>query len=117
MTTASPPTIADGRERDRLILQQTWAPPAGPLRWFKEVNAQVIGSAVHHHGLIFFVLGGIEALLIRIQLARPENRFLNPDLYDQIFTLHGSTMMFLFAVPVMQGSRYISCRCSLERAT
>jgi cytochrome c oxidase subunit I+III len=103
MTPASPPTIADGRESDRLVLQHTWAPPTGPLRWFKEVNAQVIGKRYIMTALIFFVLGGIEALLIRIQLARPENRFLNPDLYDQIFTLHGSTMMFLFAVPVMQG--------------
>jgi cytochrome c oxidase subunit 1 len=39
---------------------------------------------------------------MRVQLARPENHFLSPDLYDQIFTIHGSTMMFLFAVPVME---------------
>src|SRR3954465_12279676 len=43
------------------------------------------------------------AALMRIQLARPENNFLGPDLYNQIFTVHGSTMMFLFAVPMMQG--------------
>src|SRR5271163_2523915 len=103
MTPASPPTIADNRERERLVLQRTWAPPTGPLRWFKEINAQVIGKRYVITAFIFFVLGGIEALLIRIQLARPENRFLDPDLYDQLFTLHGSTMMFLFAVPVVQG--------------
>src|SRR4051794_10073877 len=40
---------------------------------------------------------------MRIQLARPDNDFLNPDLYNQIFTMHGTTMMFLFAVPVMEG--------------
>ena len=40
---------------------------------------------------------------MRIQLARPENTFLGPDLYNQFFTMHGTTMMFLFAVPVMQG--------------
>src|SRR4051812_49969501 len=39
---------------------------------------------------------------MRIQLARPENHFLSPDRYDQIFTMHGTTMMFLFAVPVME---------------
>ena len=39
---------------------------------------------------------------MRIQLARPDNTFLGPDLYNQIFTMHGTTMMFLFAVPVMQ---------------
>jgi cytochrome c oxidase subunit 1 len=52
---------------------------------------------------VFFLLAGIEAVLMRIQLARPENRFLNPDLYNQIFTMHGTTMMFLFAVPIMEG--------------
>jgi cytochrome c oxidase subunit I+III len=46
---------------------------------------------------------GILALLMRLQLARPESRFLGPDLYNQIFTMHGTTMMFLFAVPIMQG--------------
>ena len=40
---------------------------------------------------------------MRIQLARPENNFLGPDLYNQLFTTHGTTMMFLFAVPVMEG--------------
>src|SRR5207244_11895602 len=54
-------------------------------------------------GFCFFVLGGIEAALMRIQLAKAENNFLNPDLYNQIFTMHGSTMMFLFAVPIMLG--------------
>jgi cytochrome c oxidase subunit I+III len=53
--------------------------------------------------MIFFVLGGVEALLMRIQLGSPENTFLDPDLYNQIFTMHGTTMMFFFAVPVMEG--------------
>jgi glutathione-independent formaldehyde dehydrogenase len=84
-------------QRERLVLQRTWAPPTGPFAWLKETNAQVIGKRDIITAFISFVLGGIEALLIRIQLARPENRFLNPDLYDQIFTLHGSTMMFLYS--------------------
>jgi cytochrome c oxidase subunit 1 len=50
---------------------------------------------------VFFVGSGIEAALMRIQLARPENHFLSPDKYNQIFTVHGTTMMFLFAVPIM----------------
>ena len=49
----------------------------------------------------FFLAGGVLAALMRIQLARPENHFIGPDLYNQIFTVHGSTMMFLFAVPMM----------------
>ncbi len=50
---------------------------------------------------IFFLLGGLLALLMRIQLARPGNHFLGPDKYNQIFTTHGANMMFLFAVPMM----------------
>src|SRR5205823_12211523 len=46
--------------------------------------------------------GGVLALLMRLQLARPDNGLIGPDLYNQIFTTHGTTMMFLFAVPVMQ---------------
>ena len=52
--------------------------------------------------MVFFLLAGVLALLMRWQLRRPENTFLGPDLYNQLFTMHGTTMMFLFAVPVMQ---------------
>src|SRR5919201_562242 len=45
---------------------------------------------------------GVEALLMRTQLVRPENRFLTPDLYNELVTMHGSTMMFLFAVPMLE---------------
>src|SRR5690606_6230030 len=50
--------------------------------------------------LFFFLVGGIEALLIRIQLAKPENAFLSPDVYNQIFTMHGTTMVFLVGMPI-----------------
>jgi cytochrome c oxidase subunit 1/cytochrome c oxidase subunit I+III len=53
--------------------------------------------------LVFFAAGGVEALLMRIQLAFPGNRFLSPDAYDQIFTMHGTTMVFLVVVPVLTG--------------
>ena len=49
-----------------------------------------------------FVLGGILAALMRLQLAVPENGLIGPDRYNQMFTMHGTTMMFLFAVPVME---------------
>src|SRR5919109_625946 len=50
----------------------------------------------------FFLLGGLEGLVMRTQLATPNNTFIAPDVYDQVFTMHGSTMMFLFAVPMME---------------
>ncbi len=100
MTPVSQQTPVD---RENLELARTWAPPTGPFRWFREVNAQVIGKRYIVTAFIFFLIAGLEALLIRVQLAAPENHFLNPDLYNQIFTMHGSTMMFLFAVPVLEG--------------
>ncbi|MBB3309600.1 cytochrome c oxidase subunit 1 [Rhizobium sp. BK196] len=51
---------------------------------------------------VFLILGGMLALAMRLQLAQPEARFIGPDRYNQIFTMHGSNMMFLFAVPVME---------------
>src|ERR671939_927946 len=52
---------------------------------------------------VFFIMGGVEALLMRIQLGAPDNTFLTPTVYNQLFTLHGTTMIFLFVVPMMSG--------------
>jgi len=89
-------------ERERRQLEETWKEPGGFFGWFRCVHHTTIGRRFIITAFIFFLLGGVEAVMIRIQLARPENRFLGPDLYNQIFTMHGSTMMFLFAVPVME---------------
>jgi cytochrome c oxidase subunit I+III len=84
-------------------LSQTWQSPPGFFAWFTHVNHRSIGKRFIFTALVFFVLGGIEALLMRIQLMQSENTLLGPDLYNQVFTMHGTTMMFLFAVPVMEG--------------
>ena len=86
----------------RSWLEKTWSDGKGFLAWFQQVHHTVIGRRYIITAFIFFLLGGILAALMRIQLSRPENHFLGPDLYNQIFTMHGSTMMFLFAVPVME---------------
>src|SRR6478672_2429505 len=52
---------------------------------------------------VFFMVGGTEALLMRVQLGAPDNTFLTPTAYNQLFTLHGTTMIFLFVVPMMSG--------------
>ncbi|NIT59930.1 MAG: cytochrome ubiquinol oxidase subunit I, partial [Aliifodinibius sp.] len=44
--------------------------------------------------LVFFIIGGLEALVIRIQLAQPEFGFISPEVYNQMFTMHGTTMIF-----------------------
>ncbi|WP_159590966.1 cbb3-type cytochrome c oxidase subunit I [Chelativorans xinjiangense] len=82
-------------------LLRAWATPKG-FRIVTAVNNTVIGLIYIAAALLFFLLAGALGVLIRTQLAVPENTFLNQDLYNQIFTVHGTTMMFLFAVPAME---------------
>ena len=107
MSVAEAGEIDDGyagrAAEERRRLEKSWALSSGFPGWFMEVSHTAIGRRYIVTALILFLLGGIEALLMRIQLARPENGFLDPDLYNEIFTTHGSTVMFLFAVPVFQG--------------
>jgi cytochrome c oxidase subunit I+III len=83
-------------------LARTWATPRGFLGALATVDHKIIGRRYIATAFFFLMLGGVLALAMRIQLARPENRFVSPDLYNQIFTMHGTNMMFLFAVPVME---------------
>ena len=84
-------------------LTRTWRVPRGFIGWFMVADHRTIGIRYIVTAFVFFTLAGILAALMRLQLAVPENRFLGPDLYNQIFTTHGATMMFLFAVPIMEG--------------
>ncbi|TVP94622.1 MAG: cytochrome c oxidase subunit I [Planctomycetaceae bacterium] len=84
-------------------LQQTWAPARGFPGVLAEVNNQIIGKRFMITAFVFFMLGGVLALLMRIQLAASDNHFLGPQTYNELFTMHGSTMMFLFAVPFLEG--------------
>jgi cytochrome c oxidase subunit I len=68
--------------------------------WLTTVDHKKIGILYGVTALFFFIVGGIEAALIRIQLARPEMQFLSADLYNQIFTMHGTTMVFLVGMPM-----------------
>ena len=75
----------------------------GFLAWIMTVDHKRIGILYLLSGSLFFLVGGFEALLMRIQLARPENKFLGPELYNQIFTMHGTTMIFLVVMPLAAG--------------
>jgi cytochrome c oxidase subunit I+III len=88
---------------DPEMLERTWADPTGFGGWFSHVDHKSIGRRYLVTAFSFFLVGGVLAAMMRIQLSRPDNAFVSPDLYNQIFTTHGTTMMFLFAVPVMQG--------------
>jgi cytochrome c oxidase subunit 1 len=67
--------------------------------WFTTVDHKKIGIMYGFSAFAFFLIGGIEALLIRTQLAEPNQTVLNADQYNQIFTMHGITMIFLFVMP------------------
>jgi cytochrome c oxidase subunit 1 len=84
-------------------LERTWARPPGIIGWLATVDHKEIGRRYIITALIFLALGGVLALIMRLQLARPDNNLVGAQRYNELFTMHGSTMMFLFAVPVMEG--------------
>jgi len=92
--------VDDRAEREQMT--RVWERKPGLWGWITTTNHKEIGKRYITTAFIFFLLGGIEAAMMRAQLSRPENSFLGPDKYNQIFTMHGSTMMFLFAVPIME---------------
>ena len=95
----APPLEVQRAQEARLL--QAWKMPQG-WRYWSEVNNTAVGIWYTIAACSFFLFGGVLALLIRIQLAFPDHNFLSADLYNQVFTLHGSIMMFLFAVPIFE---------------
>jgi cytochrome c oxidase subunit 1 len=80
-----------------------WDKQRGVLGWITTVDHKKIAIMYLYTTFFFFLVGGVMALLIRIQLAEPQNKFLTPDQYNQIFTMHGTTMIFLWIIPVFAG--------------
>ena len=97
LTTGS--TEADVAELDQL--ERTYAPPRGPWGWITSVDHKSIAKRYIVTAFVFFILAGLNAVLMRLQLSQPETHLVGPDRYNQLFTVHGTAMMFLFAVPVM----------------
>ena len=75
----------------------------GAFGWVATVDHKRIGVLYLLTAMAFFAIGGGEALLMRLQLARPNARFLSPDAFNQIFTMHGTTMIFLVVMPTLTG--------------
>lgn len=90
-------------EKKFKAFEKTWSNEEGIRGFFTLVNNQPLGKRFMGTAMVFFALGGILALLMRLQLAVPDNNWLGPLTYNQFFTVHGSTMMFLFAVPFIEG--------------
>lgn len=86
---------------ERAALERTWADAPGIWGWLTTVDHKRIAIRYIVTCMVFFALGGIGALVMRTQLLSPENTLVGPDRYNQLFTVHGTNMMFLFAVPIM----------------
>jgi cytochrome c oxidase subunit 1 len=86
---------------ERASLDELWRDRPGLRGWLASTDHKSIGRRFIVTAFVFFAMGGGLAALMRLQLARPDSGILTNDLYDQIFTMHGTNMMFLFAVPVM----------------
>jgi cytochrome c oxidase subunit I+III len=82
-------------------LKKVWEPPKG-WRALSAVNNSYIGTFYTGAALLFFILGGVLALIMRTQLAAPMAEVVSQETYNQLFTMHGTIMMFLFAVPAVE---------------
>jgi cytochrome c oxidase subunit I+III len=86
------------------LLERVWLERPGLLGWLTTVDHKRIGLLYFWTTLVFFGAGGVEALLIRAQLARPNEHLVSPSLYEELFTTHGVTMIFLFVIPMAIGA-------------
>lgn len=84
-------------------LTAIWGTPKGWRGTISSVNHSDIGRRFILAAFAFFAIGGVLAMLIRAQLATPDSAFVGPAIYNQLFTMHGSIMMFLFAIPMFEG--------------
>jgi cytochrome c oxidase subunit I len=82
---------------------QTTEPYSGPLEWIKTTDHKRIGILYIVTAAVFFLIGGTEALIMRLQLATPQAHVVSPQIYNQLFTMHGVTMIFLVVMPVLVG--------------
>ncbi len=82
-------------------LSAIWATGPGIQR-LAAVNHSVIGVRMMVTSFAFFAIGGVLGMLTRVQLATPNSDFMSPDIYNQVFTVHGTMMLFLFAIPMVE---------------
>jgi cytochrome c oxidase subunit I len=84
-------------------LTELWETPRSLYGWFATVDHKELGLRYIVTAFAFMIVGGLEALLLRLQLAHANLHVLSPEAYDQVFTLHGVTMIFWYASPVLSG--------------
>ena len=86
------------------LLEGIWAERSGVMGWLTTTDHKRIGILYFFTTLVFFGAGGVEALLMRTQLIGPQNGVLSPEAYNQMLTMHGVTMIFLFVIPMTTGA-------------
>ncbi len=89
--------------RPEVVLRELKPAPRGWLSWLTTTDHKKIGILYLFATFLFFILGGIEALIMRLQLAQPDSTLVAPETYNGLVTIHGTTMIFLFVVPVLAG--------------
>ena len=85
-------------------LERIWAEPHGLVGWLTTTNHKRIGTLYFFTSFAFFTAGGVLALIMRTQLAEPRNRVVSPGTFNELFSLHGVTMIFLFVTPMLSGA-------------
>ena len=103
MAATTEPLALTTRPRPEIIANAVEPERRGWTSWFTTTDHKRIGLMYLGTVIVFFILGGVEALLIRTQLAVPDNTLLTPEKYNQVLTMHGTTMIFLVIVPVWAG--------------
>ena len=96
---AAPKRVA----RPEVVVHGITDRPTGWLSWLSTTDHKRIGIMYLFATFLFFILGGVEALLMRLQLSGADQSILGPKIYNELVTMHGSTMVFLFVVPVLAG--------------
>jgi cytochrome c oxidase subunit I len=89
--------------RPEIVMHGLKSPPRGWLAWLTTTDHKRIGILYLFATFLFFILGGVEALIMRLQLAQPSGTLVDPETYNGLVTIHGTTMVFLFVVPVLAG--------------
>ncbi|HEY6835192.1 MAG TPA: cbb3-type cytochrome c oxidase subunit I [Gaiellaceae bacterium] len=102
MAIATPPTRVAAERMERL--DEIWQSRPGVLGWLTTTDHKRIGLLYFWTTLVLFGAGGAEALLIRTQLAQPNSHVVSPNTYDELFTMHGITMIFFFIIPMTTGA-------------
>src|SRR4051812_13851367 len=87
----------------RQRLHRQWDTPDTVWGWLATVDHKQLGRRYIVTAFAFLVVGGIEALIMRVQLAGSDMRIVDPEAYDQLFSMHGITMIFWYAAPILAG--------------